>query len=152
MSQLFSSHGQCIGASASASVLPMNIQDWFLVGCTGLLAVHGTLKSLPQHHSMKTSVLWRSAFFMVQLSHPYMTTGKTIALTKQIFVSKVMSLLFNILSMFVIAFLPRRKRLLISWLQEPTQWFWSPRKQNWWDNKRVIVWKPLRLGWTLRHQ
>ena len=82
-----------------------------------LLAVQGTLKSLLQHHSSKASILRRSAFFMVQLSHPYMTTGKTIALTRQTFVSKVMSLLFNMLSRFVIAFLPRSKRLLISWLQ-----------------------------------
>ena len=84
--------------------------DWFN------LAVQGTLKSLLQHHSSKTSVLWHSAFFMVQLSDMYMTTGKTIALTMQTFVSKVISLLFNMLSRFVIPFLPRRKRLLISWL------------------------------------
>ena len=81
-----------------------------------LLAVQGTLKSLLQHHSSKTSILWHSAFFMVQLSYPYMTTGKTIALTIWTFVSKVMSLLFNMLSRFVIAFLPRSKHLLISWL------------------------------------
>ena len=83
--------------------------DWF-----DLLAVQGTLKSLLQHHSSKTSVLWCSAFFMVQLSHPYMTTGKTIALTRQTSVGKVMSLLFNMLSRLVIAFLPRSKHLLIS--------------------------------------
>ena len=86
--------------------------DWF-----DLFAVQGTLKSLLQHHSSKASLLCRSAFFMVQLSHPYMTTGKTIALTTQTFVSKVMSLLFNMLSGLIIAFLPRSKRLLISWLQ-----------------------------------
>ena len=86
--------------------------DWF-----DLLAVQGTLKSFLQHHSSKASVLWRLAFFMVQLSHPYMTTGKTIALTRWIFVGKVMSLLFNMLFRFVMAFLPRSKRLLISWLQ-----------------------------------
>ena len=80
-----------------------------------LLAVLGTLKSLLQHHSSKASVLQRSAFFMVQLSHPYMTTGKTIALTRQTFLGKVMSLLFNMLSRLVIAFHPRRKHLLISW-------------------------------------
>ena len=79
-----------------------------------------TLKSLLQHHSSKASVLWRSAFFIVKLSHPYMTTGKTIALTRQAFVDKVMSLLFNMLSRFVIAFLPRSKHLLISWLQSPS--------------------------------
>ena len=86
--------------------------DWF-----DLLAVQGTLKSLLQHHSSNTSVLLCSAFFMVQLSHPYMTTGKTIALTIRTFVGKVMSLLFNTLSRFFIAFLPRCKRLLMSWLQ-----------------------------------
>ena len=85
--------------------------DWL-----DLLAVQGTLKSLLQHHSSKASILWCSAFFIVQLSHPYMT-GKTIALTRWTFVGKVMSLLFNMLSMFVIAFFPRSKHLLISWLQ-----------------------------------
>ena len=85
--------------------------DWL-----DLLAVQGTLKSLLQHHSSKASILWCSAFFIVQLSHPYMTTGKTIALTRQTFVGKVMSLLFNMLSRLVIAFLPRSKCLLISWL------------------------------------
>ena len=82
-----------------------------------LLAVQGTLKSLLQHHSSKASILLRSAFFIVQLSHPYMTTEKNIAFTRQTFVGKLMSLLFNILSRFVIAFLPRSKSLLISWLQ-----------------------------------
>ena len=89
--------------------------DWF-----GLLAVQGTLKSLLQHHSSKASVLHCSAFFIVQLSHPYMTTGKTIALTRRTFVSKVMSLLFNMLFRLVIAFLPGSKCLLISWLQSPS--------------------------------
>ena len=88
--------------------------DWL-----DLLAVQGTLKSLLQHHSSKASVLQRSAFFIVQLSHPYMTTGKTIALTRRTFVGKVMSLLFDMLSRFVTAFLPRSKSLLISWLQSP---------------------------------
>ena len=86
--------------------------DWL-----ALLAVQGTLKSLLQHHSSKASILWCSAFFIVQLSHPYMTAGKTIALTRWTFVGKVMSLLYNMLSRLVITFLPRRKRLLISWLQ-----------------------------------
>ena len=86
--------------------------DWF-----DLLAVQGTLQSLLQHHSSKASILWLSAFFMVQLLHPYMTTGKTIALTRQTFVGKVMSLLFNMLSRLVITFLSRSKCLLISWLQ-----------------------------------
>ena len=85
-----------------------------------LLAVQGTLESLLQHHSLKASILRRSAFFTVQLSHPYVTTGKTIALTRRTFVSKTMSLLFNMLSRLVIAFLPRSKRLLISWLQSPS--------------------------------
>ena len=85
-----------------------------------LLAVQGTLKSLLQHHSSKASILWCSAFFTVQLSHPYMTIGETIALTRWTFVGKVMSLLFNMLSRLVITFLPRSKRLLISWLQSPS--------------------------------
>ena len=89
--------------------------DWL-----DLLAVQGTLKSLLQHHSSKASILWCSAFFMVQHSHPYMTTGKTRALTRQTFVGKVMSLLFNMLSRLVIAFLPRSKHLLISWLRSPS--------------------------------
>ena len=96
--------------------------DWL-----DLLAVQGTLKSLIQHHSSKASILQHSAFYIVQLSHPYMTTGKTIALTRRTFVSKVMSLLFNMLSKLVITFLPRSKHLLISWLQSPSA-FWSPEK------------------------
>ena len=92
------------------------------------LAVQGTLKSLLQHHSSKVWILWHSAFFMVQLSHPYMTTGKTIALTRQTFVSKVMSLLFNRLSMCVIVFLPRSKHLLISGLQSPSAVILEPKK------------------------
>ena len=91
-----------------------------------LLAVQGTLKSLLQHHSSKASVLWRSAFFIVQLSHPYKTTGKTIALTRWTFVGKVMSLLFNLLSRLVITFLSRSKRLLISWLQSPSAMILKP--------------------------
>ena len=85
-----------------------------------LLAVQGTLKSLLQHHSSKASIFQRFAFFIVQISHPYMTTGKTIALTRRTFVNKVMSLLFNMLSRLVITFLPMSKRLLISWLQSPS--------------------------------
>ena len=105
MSQFFSSGGQSIGVSASASVLPMNSglisfrMDWL-----DLLAVQGTLKSLLQHHSSKVSIVWHSAFFIVQLSYPYMTTGKTIALTWWTFVGKVMSLLFSMLSRLVITF------------------------------------------------
>ena len=114
MSRFFAS-GQSIGASASASVLPMNIQDRFPLGFDwfDLLSVQGTLKSLLKHHSSKASILRYSAFFMVQLSHPYIITGKTIALTRSTFVGKVISLLFNILSRLVIAFLPRSKHLLI---------------------------------------
>ena len=97
--------------------------DWFV-----LLAVQGTLKSIIQHHSSNTSILQHSAFFMVQLSHPYMTTGKTIALTIQIFLRKVMSLFFNILSRFVIAFVPRSKCLLISWLQSLFTVILEPKK------------------------
>ena len=99
--------------------------DWLY-----LLAVQGTLKSLLQHHSSKASILWCSAFFMVQLSHPYMTTRKTIALTRQTFISKVISLLFNMLSRFVIAFLPRSKCLLISWPQSPAAVILEPKKIN----------------------
>ena len=98
--------------------------DWL-----DLLAVQGTLKSLLQYHSSKASILWHSAFFIVQLLHPYMTTGKTVVLTRQTFVDKVMSLLFNMPSRLVITFLPRSKRLLISWLQSPTSVIWSPKNK-----------------------
>ena len=97
--------------------------DWL-----DLLAVQGTLKSLLQHHSAKASILQRSAFFIVQLSHPYMTTGKTIALTRWTFVGKVMSLLFNMLPRLVIIFLPRSKHLLIAWLQSPSAVILEPKK------------------------
>ena len=97
--------------------------DWF-----DLLAVQGTLKSLLQHHSSKTSILQHSDFFIVQLSYPYLTTGKTIALTRWTFVGKVMSLLFNMLSKLVIAFLPKSKRLLISWLQSASAVILEPKK------------------------
>ena len=96
--------------------------DWL-----DLLAVQGTLKSLLQHHSSKASILQRSAFLIFQLSHPYVTTGKTIALTRQSFVGKVMSLLLNMLSMLVITFLPRSKHLLISWLQSPSAMILEPK-------------------------
>ena len=111
MSQLFSSGGQSIGVSASTSVLPIFRMisfsiDWFEIDWFDLLTVQGTLKSLLQLHSSKASILQCSAFFMIQLSHSYMTTGKTIALTRQTFVGKVMSLLLNMLSRLVISFLP----------------------------------------------
>ena len=109
--------------SFSFSISPSNEYSGlisFRIDGLDLLAVQGTLKSFLQYHSSKASILWHSAFFIVQLSHPYMTTGKTIAMTRQTFVGKVMSLLFNMLSMLVIAFLPRNKYLLISWLESPS--------------------------------
>ena len=121
MNQFFTSGGQSIGDSASASGL-----IYFRMNGFDLLAGQGTLKSLLQHHSSKASILWCSAFLILQLSHPSMTTGKTIALTRWTFVGKVMSLLFNMLSRLVIAFLPRSKHLLISWLQSPSAVIWEP--------------------------
>ena len=128
MSQLFTSGGQSIGDSASVpsnecSGLTSFRIDWF-----DLPAVQGTLKNLLWHHNSKASIFWRSVFFMVQLSHPYMTTKKTIALTRWTVVSKVMSLLFNMLSKLVIVFLPRSKHLLISWLQSPSAVILEPKK------------------------
>ena len=117
--------------SFSFSIIPSNEHPGlisFRMGWLELLAVQGTLKSLLQHHSSKASILWHSAFFTVQLSHPYMTTGKTITLTRRTFVGKVMSLLFNMLSKLVITFLPSSKRLLISWLQSPTAVILEPPK------------------------
>ena len=124
--QLFTWGSQSIGVSASASVLPVNTQDWSPSGWTwlDLLAVQGPLKNLLQHHSSKASILRHSAFFMVQLSHPYMTTGKTIALTRWTFVD----MLFNMLFRLVVTFLPRSKCLLISGCSHHLQWFWSPKK------------------------
>ena len=116
---------------ASASILPMNEYSGlisFRINLFYLLAVQGTLMSLIQHRSLKASILWPSAFFMVQLSHPYMTTRKTIALTIQTLVSKVMSLLFKMLSRCVIAFLPRSKHLLISWLRSLSAVILEPKK------------------------
>ena len=121
MRQLFTSGGQSIGASASTSVLPMNTQDRPPLGWTGWISLQSKgLSRVLQHHSSKTSILQHSAFFIVQLSQPCMTTGKTIALTRQTFVDNVTSLLLNMLSRLVITFLPRSKRLLISWLQSPS--------------------------------
>ena len=120
MSQFFTSGDWNIGVSASESYLPMNIQDWFPLGLTDVVSLQSKgLKSFLQHHSLKASILRPSAFFMAPLSHPYMTIGDTTALTTWTFVGKVMTLLFNMLSKFIIAFLPRRKHLLISWLQSP---------------------------------
>ena len=134
LSQFFALSGQSIGASASVSpsneysrLIPSGLisfrMDWL-----DLLALQGTLKSLLQHHSAEASILRHSAFFVVQLSHPYMTVGKTIALTRWTFVGKVMSLLFNMLSRLVIAFLPGSKHLLISWLQSPSAVILEPKK------------------------
>ena len=120
-----------IGVSPPASVLPINIQDWFPLGLTGWISLQSKgLLSLFQHHSSKASILWHSAFFIVHLSHPYMTTGKTIALTRQTFVCRVISLLFNMLSRLVIAFLPRSKRLLISWLQSKSAVILEPKNKS----------------------
>ena len=113
-----------ISPSSEYSGLISFRMDWL-----DLLAVQGTFKSLLQHRSSETSILQHSAFFMVQLSHPYLTTGITIALTRQTFVGKVMSLLFNMLSRLVITFLPRGKRLLISWLQSPSAVILEPPKK-----------------------
>ena len=129
MSQFFISGGQSIGASASPSALPMSIQDQFPLGLTGWISLMSKgFSRLFQHHSLKQSILRCSAFFMVQLSHPYRTTGKTMALTRWTFVGKVSSLLFNMLSRFVIAFLPGSKHLLISWLQSPSAVILEPKK------------------------
>ena len=147
MSQFFTSGGWSIGVSASASVLPMNIQDWLPLGLTGWISLQS--KGLSRFFSnttfQKQQFLWCPAFFIVQLSHPYMTIGKTIALTRWNFVEKVMSLLFNMLSI-VIAFLPRSKHLLISWLQSTSAVILEhpspPKKESvtvsivsikWWD-------------------
>ena len=149
MSQLFKLGGWSIGVSASTSVLPTNTQDSSPSGWTGWISLKskGLSKSLLQHHSSKASILQHSAFFIVQLSNPYMTTGKTIALTRRTFVGKVMSLLFNMLFRLVITFLPRSKCLLISWLQLPSAVILEPKKiksatvstishlfaMKWWD-------------------
>ena len=125
MSQFFTSGGQGIGVSASASVLAIDSlrMDWL-----ELFAVQGTLMSLFQHHSSKASILQPSAFLIVQLSHPYMTTGKTRALTRWNYVGKVMSLFFTMLSRLVITSLPRSKRLSLSWLQSPPAVILDPSK------------------------
>ena len=146
MSQLFTSDGQSIGASPSAC--PSNEYSG-LISCRldwlDLLVVQGTLKSLLQHHSSNASILRRSAFFIVQLSHPFMTPGKTTALTRQTFVSKVTSVLLNIPSRFVVLFLLRSKPVSISWLPSPSTVILEPRKESqslfplylfvvkWWD-------------------
>ena len=131
--------------SFSFSISPSNEYSGlisFRIDWLDLLAVQGILKSLPQHYRLKASILWHSAFFIVQLSHPYMITGKTIVLTRQTFVGKVMSLLFNMLSRLVIAFLPRSKFHLISWLQSPSAVILEPRKIK---SFSVFIFSPICL-------
>ena len=132
MSSFFSSSGQSVG-SFSFSISPSSEYSGlisFRMDWLDLLAVQETLKSLLQHHSSKASILRHSTFFIIQFSHPHMTIAKTIALTRQTFDDKVMSLLFNMLSLLVIAFLPRSKHLLISWLQSPFVVALGPKKIN----------------------
>ena len=134
--------------SFSFSISPSNEYSGLIsliIEWCDVLDAQGTLKSLLQHHSSKASVLRCSTFFMVQLSYPYMTTGKTIVLTRQIFVGKVMSLLFNMLSRFVIVFLPRSKHLLISWLQSPSAVFLGAQ-----ENKicHCFHFSPIYLPWS----
>ena len=126
VSQLFASGGQILMFQLQHQSFQWTPRTDLLYD--GLLAVQGTFNSLFQHHSSKASILWHSAFFIVQLSHPYMTTGKTIGLTIWTFVGKVMSMLFNMLSRLVITFLPRSKHLLISWLQSPSAVILEPKK------------------------
>ena len=148
MSQFFASGGQRIEVSDSASVLPMNIQDWFPSGLTGSISLQSKgLSRVFSNTTFQKHQNFSAQLFIVQLSHPYVTTGKTIALTRQTFVSNIMSLLFNVLSRLVIDFLPRNKHLLISWLQSPSAVILEPKKikfltvsivsplfaMNWWD-------------------
>ena len=131
MSQLFASGGPGYWSS-SFNISPSSEYSGlisFRIDWLDLLAVQGTLKNVLYHHNSKASILWHAAFFIVQLSHAYVTTGKNIALTRQIYAGKVMSLLLNMLSMLVIAFLPRSKHLLISWLQSPPAVILEPNKK-----------------------
>ena len=146
MSQLFAWGGQS-NWSFSFSIIPSNEHPGlisFRMDWLDLLAVQGTLKSLLQHHSSKASILWCSAFFTVQLSHPYMTTGKTIALTRRTFVGKVLSLLFNMQSRLVITFLPRSKHLLISC---PLKCTLTDFLYSQWQSPRGNHWMSIYLGW-----
>ena len=147
MSQYFASGCQSIGASASASVLPLNIQDWPPLGLTGLISLQskGLSRVFSNNTVLKASNLQHSAFIMVQLSQPYMTTRRTIVLIRWTFVSKVMSLLFNVLSRMIIAFLPRSKCLLISWLQSPSALILEPQ-----ENKvcHCFPYFPIYLPWS----
>ena len=129
ISQLFAWGGQSIGVSALTSFLPKKSQGWSPSEWTGWISLRSKgLLSLLQHHSSKASVFQHSSFFTIQLSHPYMTRGTTIVLTRWTFVGKVMSLLFNMLSRLLITFLARSKRLLISWLQSPSAVILEPKK------------------------
>ena len=160
MLKIVSDHYASVQFSRVHSLSPSNEHQWLIsyrMDWLDLLAVQGTLKSLLQHHSSKASILQCSAFFTVQ--HPYMTTGKTIALTRRTFVGKVMSLLFNMLSVLVITFLPRSKRLLISWLQLPSAVILEPPKiqsdtvslfphlfpMKWWDQ---MPWSSFSECWA----
>ena len=146
LSQLFTWGGQSIGVSASTSVPPVNTQDWFPLRWTGWISLQSKgLSSLLQHHISKTTILQCSAFFIVRLSQPYMTTGKTIALTRWTFVGKVMFLLFNMLSRLIITLLPRSKRLLISWLQSPSSVILEPPKNKVWH---CFYCFPIYLPWS----
>ena len=147
MNWLFPSGGQSVGASASASVLPMNIQDWFSLELTGLFSLQskGLSRVFSNTTVSKASILWCSAFFMVQLSYSYLTTGKTIAWTTWTFVCQVMSLLFNTLSRFFIAFLPRSKHLLISWLHSPSAMILEHKKNTVYHCFHCL---PIYLPWS----
>ena len=159
MSQLFISGGQNIGVSASTSVIPINTQDWSPLGWTGCISLQSNrLKSLLQYHSSKASILQCSAFFIVQLSHPDMTTGKNIVLTRWTFVDKAMFLLLTMLCMLVITFFTRSKRLLSSWLQSPSAMILEPhtimsatvqfphvRVMKWWTGCRDISFLKVEL-------
>ena len=146
MSQLFAWGGQSIGVSASASVLPMSTQDWSPLGWTGgSLCSSRDYQESPPHHSSTASIFRCSAFFTVQLSHPYMTTGKTRALTRWIFFDKMMSLFFKMLSMLVITFLPKSKCLLISWLQSPSTVILEPPQNKVWHCFHCF---PIYLPWS----
>ena len=133
MSQLFAAGGQSIGVSASTSVLPMNTQDWSPLEWTGWTSLQSKgLSRVFSNTTVQKHQFFCALFFIVQLSHPYMTTGETIALTRQTFVGKVMSLLFNLLSRLVVTFLPRSKHLLISWLQSPSAVILEPPQIKVW--------------------
>ena len=146
MSQFFESGGQIIGVTASALVCPMNTQDWSPLGWTGWISLQSKgLSRVFSNTTVQKHQFFNTASFVIQLSHPYMTIGKTIALTRQTFVGKVMSLLFNMLPRLVITFLPRSKRLLISWLQSPSAVILEPPKIK---SATVSTVSPIYLSWS----